>query len=65
MKLLLENCLYDDNLCAKFQGHKIHPKKDIQNLPISVTIRNSFKATNFNTLPMADFIFSLIIKFLA
>jgi len=64
MKLLSEDHLYVDNMRAKFQGQETYPKKDIQNLPTSVTMRNNFKAANFNTLLRAKFLF-LIMKFLA
>jgi len=33
MKLLEENHFYVDNVCAKFQGQKMHTKKDIDILP--------------------------------
>jgi len=36
--------VYVDNMCAKFQGQKIHMKKDIQNLPTCVVVRMIFSA---------------------
>jgi len=55
MKFLEQQVLYNNNIYSKFQGQKIHPKKDTQNLPTSVTRRNNFKAANFNILPRAVF----------
>jgi len=50
-KLLAEDHLYFNNMCAKFQGQNIYPKKHIKNLPTSVTMRNNFKVANFNNPP--------------
>jgi len=38
MKIFLQAHLYVNNVYAKFQGQKIHPKKDIQSLPTCVAV---------------------------
>jgi len=39
MKFLARHHLYDNNMCAIFQGQKIHTKKDIRNLPTCVAVK--------------------------
>jgi len=38
MKFFLEENLYVNNICAKFQGQKIYTKRDIQSLPTCVVV---------------------------
>jgi len=57
MNFLSKNHFYVNNMCAKFQGKKSHTKKDIQNLPTYVAVRNHFTSTNFDTLPRTKFFF--------
>jgi len=39
MKFLERKHIYVNNMCAKFQGQKIHKKKDIQSLPTCVAVK--------------------------
>jgi len=39
MKFLSHHHVYVNNTCTKFQGQKIHPKKDVQNLPTCVVVK--------------------------
>ncbi len=50
-------------MCDKFQGQKSHIKKNIQDLPTCVAMRNHFTIANFDTLPKAEF-FLFTMKFL-
>jgi len=49
IKILSKNSSYVNKMCDKFGGQKIHPKKDIQNLPTRVAERNHFTIANFDT----------------
>jgi hypothetical protein len=46
----------------KIQGRNNHIRKDIQNLPTCVAMRNHFNIANFDTLPRAKFIYLFIMK---
>jgi len=43
-------------MCADFGAQKNHPKKDIQNLPTSVAMRNQLTTANFDTFPRTKFL---------
>jgi len=57
MNFFSQNYFYAKNMCAKFQGQKSYKKKDIQNLPTCVAVRNYFSTAYFDTLPRAEFFF--------
>jgi len=63
-EILLQNSFYVNSMCAKFQGQKSNTKKDIQNLPTCVVVRNHFTLANFDTLPKTEF-FSFHMNILA
>jgi len=46
MKFLSWDHLYVDNMCAKFQVQKSHPKKGIWNLSKCVVVRKNFTTTH-------------------
>jgi len=57
-EFFLQDHLYVNNICEKFQGQKIHPKKDIQSLPTCEVVNfhccqlcHLFKDWNISFLP--------------
>jgi len=46
---------YVENICTKSQGQRIYTKKDIQNPPTCVVVRNNFTTTIFDTIPRVEF----------
>jgi len=55
---LKKNHLYDNNMCTKFQVQKIHYKKDIQNLPTCVAVRNISLLPTLTASQGLNFLFS-------
>jgi len=57
MKFLACEQIYVDIMFAKFEGPKIYTKKDTQNLPTYVVMRNNFTTTIFAILSRAEKLF--------
>jgi len=57
VNFLSQHHLYGNNTCIKFQGQKIHQKKDIQNLPTRVAVRKFSLLSNLTPSQRLKFFF--------
>ena len=55
MKFLEQKPLYVSNIWQKFQGQKINAKKDINNLPTCVVVRETISLLPTLTTMLVDF----------